>query len=147
MVEDASAKRTHWLVYDVQASVRDIPEEASAGDGATRVGRDVLGNSDLGDEFGDMPEGMGEAMAEMDGGESRTKEGTNSFGERHYHGAVVGDAPAKYVFKVFALNAMLGLPAGAAKAEVTAAMRGKVLGKAQLVAYTRPGRGPRWAKK
>ncbi len=42
----------------------------------------------------------------------------------------------RYVFKAFALSDFLRLPAGATKAEVLAAMRGKVLDKAQFDAFT-----------
>ena len=47
----------------------------------------------------------------------------------------------RYIFRLYALNTKLGLPAGATKAEVLAAMKGHVMGDAELLGrYRRAGR-------
>jgi phosphatidylethanolamine-binding protein (PEBP) family uncharacterized protein len=43
------------------------------------------------------------------------------------------DPPHRYHFQVFALDSLLQLPPGADRDQLLAAMRGKVLGKGELV--------------
>jgi Raf kinase inhibitor-like YbhB/YbcL family protein len=62
--------------------------------------------------------------------------GTNDFGRPGYGGPCPprGHGPHRYFFKVFAMNtASLGLPAGAKRADLDAAMRGKILAQAEYM--------------
>lgn len=60
-------------------------------------------------------------------------EGTNGFGKRGYGGPCPPHgATHRYLFHLFALDAMLALPAGATRAELDAAMRGHVRGEARF---------------
>jgi hypothetical protein len=77
-----------------------------------------------------LPEGVPEGDAVAGGG----TQGANGRGTRAYTGPCPpAGAPHHYYFRLFALDAPLGLPAGAARADVEAAMRGHVLGGATLV--------------
>ena len=62
------------------------------------------------------------------------REGRNDFGRKGYGGPCPppGDRPHRYVFKLYALGALLDLPAGADLAAFTAAVNGQVLGEATL---------------
>jgi Raf kinase inhibitor-like YbhB/YbcL family protein len=78
-------------------------------------------------------EGLGE-------GESAPREGRNDFGTRGYRGPCPppGHGRHRYVFRLYALDMQLELPAGAAKAELEQAIEGHVLTTAELVgAYER----------
>ncbi|PIP29793.1 YbhB/YbcL family Raf kinase inhibitor-like protein [Candidatus Jorgensenbacteria bacterium CG10_big_fil_rev_8_21_14_0_10_54_38] len=61
-------------------------------------------------------------------------QGKTSFGHAKYGGPCPprGDQPHHYVFTLYALDAMLGLPAGADKAALLAAMEGHILGQTVL---------------
>ena len=62
-------------------------------------------------------------------------EGRNDFGEEGYSGPVppVGDGPHRYVFRVFAASAPLGLAAGASAQDLGHALEGKELASGTLV--------------
>ncbi|HZO89046.1 MAG TPA: YbhB/YbcL family Raf kinase inhibitor-like protein [Chthonomonadaceae bacterium] len=63
-------------------------------------------------------------------------EGKNDFGKTGYGGPCPPPrhGPHRYIFTVYALSVeTLGLPAGASRADVEAAMQGNILGQAQLV--------------
>lgn len=62
-------------------------------------------------------------------------QGRNSNGSIGYFGPRPpgGDGPHSYHFQVFALDTMLDLPPGAARAEVLEAMRGHVLAKGRVI--------------
>lgn len=61
-------------------------------------------------------------------------QGRNDFGRPGYGGPCPPPGPAhRYFFKLYALGAALRLKAGAEKRDVEAAMRGHVLGTAQLM--------------
>lgn len=61
-------------------------------------------------------------------------QGRNDFRRAGYGGPCPPPGPAhRYLFKLYALDAPLGLKAGASKADVERAMRGHVLGTAQLM--------------
>lgn len=60
--------------------------------------------------------------------------GVDRFSKVGYHGPCPPPgAPHRYVFKLYALNAPLGLPPKATKAQVVAAMDKKVIASAQLI--------------
>lgn len=62
-----------------------------------------------------------------------TTQGINSFREIGYGGPHPPPGPAhRYVFKLYALDTVLGLSPGASKEEVTRAMKGHVLEEANL---------------
>lgn len=61
---------------------------------------------------------------------NRAKEGTNSFGMKHYRGPK--EKGTTCTFKLYALSSRLDLDPGASRDQVKEAMKGKVLGKAQL---------------
>lgn len=66
------------------------------------------------------------------------KQGTNDFGKVGYGGpAPPGGKPHRYFFKLYALDTVLDLPAGATKAELVDAMKGHVLAEGQLMGIYR----------
>lgn len=67
--------------------------------------------------------------------------GRNSWGRTGYGGPCCPPGSThRYVFAVYALDSELGLPPGADKGAVLAAMSGHVLAEARLIGrYTRPG--------
>jgi Raf kinase inhibitor-like YbhB/YbcL family protein len=73
-------------------------------------------------------EGLGE-------GKSPPREGRNDFGTSGYRGPCPppGHGRHRYVFRLYALDTQLELPAGAAKAELEQAIEGRVLTTAELV--------------
>ena len=60
-------------------------------------------------------------------------QGTNDFGRLGYGGPCPPRGTHRYYFKLYALDAMLPLNAGATKAQVEAAMKGHILAQAQLI--------------
>jgi hypothetical protein len=60
--------------------------------------------------------------------------GKNSAGNMKYYGPCPprGKAPHRYVFKVYALDAMLELAAGSTKAELEETMKGRILDQVSL---------------
>jgi Raf kinase inhibitor-like YbhB/YbcL family protein len=77
-----------------------------------------------------LPEGLAKDAELKDG----SRQGRNDFGRVGYGGPCPPRGPAhRYFFKLYALNARLDLPAGATKADVERAMKGKILGQAQLM--------------
>lgn len=59
--------------------------------------------------------------------------GTNSFGKTGYGGPCPPSGEHRYFFRVFALDAELGLLPGSGKKELNDAMRGHVLASAELM--------------
>jgi Raf kinase inhibitor-like YbhB/YbcL family protein len=76
----------------------------------------------------ELPEGV-PAHARVSGG---GVQGTNDFRKVGYGGPCPPSGTHRYIFKLYALDAALGLPAGATKAEVEGAIEGHVLGQATL---------------
>lgn len=77
-----------------------------------------------------LPEALA-ADPDLDDG---SHQGANDFGYVGYGGpAPPRGTPHRYFFKVYALDCELGLPAGAKKAEVVAAMEGHVLAEGQIM--------------
>ena len=63
------------------------------------------------------------------------KQGTNDFRKIGYGGpAPPPGKPHRYFFKLYALDGMLNLQEGATKQQLEAAMKGHILGEAQLMA-------------
>jgi Raf kinase inhibitor-like YbhB/YbcL family protein len=62
-----------------------------------------------------------------------SRHGANSWGRTDYGGPCPPSGTHRYVFKLFALDTALGLPPGARKAELLAAIEGHVLGEAELL--------------
>jgi Raf kinase inhibitor-like YbhB/YbcL family protein len=73
---------------------------------------------------------------------SGARQGTNGFGRVGYGGpAPPPGAPHRYFFKLYALNARLGVPAGASRDQVVEAMHDHHLAEGRLFGvYSRPGR-------
>ena len=68
-------------------------------------------------------------------------QGTNDFGKQGYGGPCPPSGTHRYFFKLYALDASPALKAGATKAQLEEAMKGHILGKAELVGlYRRTGR-------
>jgi Raf kinase inhibitor-like YbhB/YbcL family protein len=62
------------------------------------------------------------------------KQGKNDFGKTGYGGpAPPPGKPHRYYFKLYALDALTGLPTGATKEQVLAAIKGHVLAEGQLM--------------
>jgi len=72
-------------------------------------------------------------------------QGTNDFGKRRYGGPCPPSGRHRYVFKLYALDKPVDPGPGATKARLEAAMKGRIIGRAQLVGvYQRPAKaGPR----
>ena len=65
-------------------------------------------------------------------------EGKHGAGNQGYTGPCPPDREHRYFFKLYALDAMLDIPAGPTKADVEAAMQGHILDQAELMArYTK----------
>ena len=61
-----------------------------------------------------------------------TRQGTNSFGQIGYGGpAPPKGSPHRYYFKIYALNVVLDLEAGATRAQVEKMMQRRIVGEAQ----------------
>lgn len=62
-------------------------------------------------------------------------QGITSFGHQKYGGPCPprGNAPHRYMFKVYALDVVLDLPAGSSKAELEKAMAGHILDQTTLM--------------
>lgn len=59
--------------------------------------------------------------------------GNNSWGRTGYGGPCPPDREHRYFFKLYALDTMLQLPAGASKKEAEKALQGHILAQAELV--------------
>lgn len=85
----------HWLLYDVPASVREIPEGAASSLGV---------------------------------------QGKNDFGRSGYGGPCPPPGKAhRYFFKLYALDARLGLKPGARKNDLESAISGHIMAEAELM--------------
>jgi Raf kinase inhibitor-like YbhB/YbcL family protein len=65
--------------------------------------------------------------------EGGVRQGRNGFGELGYGGPQPPSGTHRYVFHIFALDTELALPPGASRAQLDKALRGHVIGEAQLV--------------
>jgi Raf kinase inhibitor-like YbhB/YbcL family protein len=78
---------------------------------------------------GGLPENVPPEKTLADGG----KQGTTDFGRVGYGGPCPPSGTHRYFFKLYALDAELGLPPGATKEELLQAIAGRVLAEAQLM--------------
>lgn len=100
----------HWLAYDIPAKVIRLPEGLSAkGRGATQT-------------LGTMKEGLNDDEAPAYSGMM----GIPGAPSIHYH------------LQIFALDTLLGIPAGATRTQIWQAMSGHVLAKGQTIAFFQP---------
>jgi Raf kinase inhibitor-like YbhB/YbcL family protein len=75
-----------------------------------------------------------EGVAKEDQLSSGARHGRNDFGKVGYGGPCPPPGkPHRYFFKLYALDAKLGLKAGATKANVERAMKGHILAQAELI--------------
>src|SRR5881409_4275262 len=94
----------HWVLYNLPATATALPENVA----------------------------KTELLPDLGGGGAL--QGRNDFRHAGYGGPCPPPGPAhRYFFKLYALDAALKLKAGAPKPDVEAAMKGHVLGTAQLV--------------
>jgi len=64
---------------------------------------------------------------------SGARQGTNDFRKIGYGGPCPPGGTHRYFFKIYALDTLLDLPAGARKAELLKAMEGHIVGQGQLM--------------
>lgn len=82
-----------------------------------------------------LPEAIGPAEKPSPGGTS----GKNSFRKAGYGGPCPPFGTHRYFFRLYALDTVLGLKAGATKKELVKAMNGHILGRAELMGtYRKP---------
>ena len=60
-------------------------------------------------------------------------QGTNDFGKRNYGGPCPPSGTHRYFFKIFALNMKLDLKTSARRADLDAAMKGRVMAQGELM--------------
>ncbi|MBI3032174.1 YbhB/YbcL family Raf kinase inhibitor-like protein [Candidatus Woesearchaeota archaeon] len=65
--------------------------------------------------------------------EPEGRHGKGTGGNLNYKGPCPPDAEHRYFFKVYALNSMIELPEGSAKAEIEKAMNNHILAKGELI--------------
>ncbi len=86
---------------------------------------------DLPADTGELPEGV----ARQEQLASGARQGRNDFGKIGYGGPCPPPGkPHRYFFKLYALDAKLGLKSGATKADVERAMKSHILAQAELIA-------------
>jgi Raf kinase inhibitor-like YbhB/YbcL family protein len=115
ILEDVSSEQSsvHWLAYNIPASTPAFGPGSRAASGKFKA--------------------------------DKTRVGRNSTGAIGYVGPKppLGDKAHRYSFRVFALDTFLGLPRGADRDTVMAAMRGHVVAQGELVAtYKSASRPP-----
>lgn len=72
-------------------------------------------------------------VSEIKSGEEPGVNGRNSFGKTGYGGPCPPRGEHRYYFRIFALDKKLGLIGGISRREVEGAMKGHVLGSAELM--------------
>lgn len=77
---------------------------------------------------------LAEGVAKQEQLSNGARQGRNDFGKVGYGGPCPpGGKPHRYFFKLYALDAKLGLKAGASKADVEKSMKGHIVGQAELI--------------
>lgn len=85
---------------------------------------------DLSSDVSGLPEDAAKAESVL----SKAKQGVNDFKNAAYGGPCPpGGKPHRYFFKIYALDITLGLPAGASRKEVEAAMTKHILAQGQIM--------------
>ncbi|MBI4353772.1 MAG: YbhB/YbcL family Raf kinase inhibitor-like protein [Candidatus Omnitrophica bacterium] len=85
--------------------------------------------------------GLPEAIATDAQLKDGTRQGTTDFGRTGYGGPCPPSGTHRYVFKLYALDAVLDLPPGATKAKLEAAMTGHLIAQTELMGtYKKHGR-------
>lgn len=79
--------------------------------------------------------GLPAGVSNMDRLTDGTRQGRNSFRMIGYGGLCppLGDGSHRYYFRLYALDIMLDLKSGASRSELEAAMKGHILGRAELM--------------
>ncbi|HXK33084.1 MAG TPA: YbhB/YbcL family Raf kinase inhibitor-like protein [Dehalococcoidia bacterium] len=88
----------HWVLYDIPADLRALPEAVPAGETVPGIGT----------------------------------QGVNGANQPGFIGACPPSGEHRYQYKLYALDALLGLPPRTTKAGLLAAMEGHILAQAQL---------------
>ncbi len=100
--ENPKTVLVHWLVYDIPATARELPEGAAGGK---------------------LP--------------GKARQGRNHWGKKGYTGPTPLVGVHRYFFRLFALDKELGDLSWPGKEKLLAAMKGHILGKAELVGTCR----------
>jgi len=77
--------------------------------------------------------GLPENITPQENPDSGGKQGTNDFLNIGYGGPCPPGGTHRYYFKIYALDAILNLPAGIDKKQLLKAMKGHIIGQAQLM--------------
>ena len=78
---------------------------------------------------------LAEGIAARSQFENGSRHGKNSWGRNDYGGPCPPSGKHRYYFKIYALDTLLDLPAGATKKEVEHSMKGHILSEGQLMGY------------
>jgi len=104
IMDDPDARGwVHWLLYNLPATTRSLPEAVPAG--------------------AKLPDG--------------SRQGRNSWGKAQYGGPCPPSGTHRYSFRLYALDIVLDIPAGANAAALQQAMEGHILDQAELVGVYR----------
>jgi len=117
---DTSDKGTHWVVWDIIS-------------GGTHI--KVNGPGPIGDTEYDVPNFESTSDLKIQANTRLGICGENDFGKACYAGPIPkkGTGIHHYFFKVYALDDTLNLRRGATSEELELAMRGHVIGSAQII--------------
>jgi len=77
--------------------------------------------------------GLPENIAPQENPDNGGKQGTNDFRRIGYGGPCPPGGTHRYYFKIYALDTILNLPAGADKKQLLKAMEGHIIGQAQIM--------------
>jgi hypothetical protein len=105
--EDSDAPRgtwTHWVIFDLPANVRGLKEGVPADERLTVTTDDGTGT-----------------------------QGKNDFGKTGYGGPCPPSGSHRYIFRIYALDAKLGLGPRTSRADLIRAIKGHVLAVGQLM--------------
>ena len=114
IVDDPDAPRgafTHWLAWNIDPKTSIIPENANVAEAIA------------------APTGVGASLARQIVG----REGENGAGKTGYLGPCPPSGAHRYFFKLYALDAMLAIPATAHKTELEEEIQKHHLAEAELV--------------